>query len=139
MSLYKTFKTDPSLETSGVDLNYGANESGEQIIIRIARAGGANKAYEKALANKIRPIKRQIQTGTVAEATLKEIMREVYAETVILGWEGVEDENGDPLPFTSENAKKLFVDLPDLFSDIQGQAQEIAIFRTDVMDETVKN
>lgn len=139
MSLYKTFKTDENLETAGVNLNYGKNSKGADILIKVARAGGSNKAYSKALTNKTRPIRRQIQTGTMSEEAMQSLIREVYAETVVIGWEGVEGPDGEAIPFSVENVKKVFSDLPDLFADVQSQAQEIAIFRADVMEAVVKN
>jgi len=66
-------------------------------------------------------------------------MAEVYAETVLLGWTGVADENGTPLPFTKENCVKLLTDLPDLFRDIQEQAQRVANFRAADLEADAKN
>jgi len=138
-SLYQTFKTDKNLETAGVDLSYGENSKGEEMLITIARAGGSNKAFQKAMAAKTRPLRRQIETNTASEDVLNKIVVEVYAETVVLGWKGIEDEKGNDLPFSKENVIKLFTDLPDLFTDVRGQAQEISIFRAEIMEGVAKN
>jgi hypothetical protein len=138
-SLYKTFRTDPSFETAGISLNYGENSKGEAIEIRIARAGGANKKYLERMEAKTKPLRRQIQTETVSRAALDAVVREVFAETVVLGWSGVEDENGKPLTFSKEACIKVFTDLPDLFLDIQEQAQKSVLFRAEVMEADAKN
>jgi hypothetical protein len=67
------------------------------------------------------------------------MMRDVYVETVVLGWEGMLDAAGNPLPFNKENALKLFTDLPDLFQDVMEQAGKLALFREDIREDEAKN
>ena len=139
MSLYKSFKTDANLEKSGIELEYGENSKGQPILIRIARAGGANSAYNKRLEVLTKPYRRQIQTETVDNKVLEKIVAQAFAETVVLGWEGVEDEDNNDLPFSVDNVVKLFTDLPDLYKDIQEQAQKTALFRQEILEADSKN
>lgn len=139
MSLYQKFETDRSLEKTGIELDYGPNSKKQPTLIRIARAGGANDAYLKRMESKAKPHRRAIQHETIDKDTLAKIIREVYAETVVLGWSGVEDREGNALEYSVENAVKLFTDLPDLFLDIQEQAQNAALFRVNLRDDDAKN
>lgn len=139
MGLYSNYKTDENLETSGVILSYGENSKGKKIAIKVARAGGSNKAFQRVMAAKTRPYRRQIDQGTLSNETLEGLLREVYADTVILGWENVEDENEKELEFNRENVIKVFKDLPDLFTDVRAGASEAAAFRADILDAVVKN
>lgn len=139
MSLYKSFSTDAAIERNGVILNYGKNSKGADIEIRIARAGGANKRYIERMEAKTKPLRRQIQTDTVDRNTLETLIREVFVETVVIGWSGVEDQDNNEMPFSRENAIKLFTDLPDLFADIQEQAQKSALFRVEIQEADAKN
>jgi hypothetical protein len=139
MSLYNQFKSDDKLEKEGILLQYGENSKKLPICIRIARAGGSNVAFRKRMEIIVKPYRRQLQTETIDEKTLERIIRQVYAETVVLGWENVEDEKGMALPFTVDNCMRLFNDLPDLFLDIQEQAQRAALFRTEVQEVEAKN
>lgn len=139
MSLYKQFKTDDNLERVGILLEYGENSKGKPIAIRIARAGGANSQYTKLIEARVKPYRRQIQNETIERVVVDKLLRQVYAETVVLGWENVEDENGNELPFSTENCAKIFEDLPDLFSDIQEQSQRAALFRQDILEADSKN
>lgn len=139
MSLYSQFKTDGSLEKSGILIEYGQTETGNPICIRIARAGGANKAYEKRMEAEVKPYRRMIQNETIEKALIDRILRKVFAETVVLGWENVEDETGKAIPFSVDNCIKLFEDLPDLFKDIQEQAQRAALFRAEIREGDAKN
>lgn len=139
MSLYKQFQTDKTVEKEGIVLNYGKNSKGEDIEIRIARAGGANVQYAKLLEAKTKPYRRQIQNETLDNEVAEKITKEVYAKAVVLGWTGVEDENGKELEFSFENCMKLFDDLPDLWTDIQQQSTKAALFRADILEQDAKN
>lgn len=63
----------------------------------------------------------------------------MYAESVVLGWEGVTNREGEVLTFNKENAVKLFEDLPDLFEDIVVQAQKAVLFRQNILEAEAGN
>ena len=139
MSLYSQFQTDKSVEKEGVVLEYGMNSKNKPISIRIARAGGANTHYAKLLESKIKPYRRQIQNETLDNAVAEKLTKEVYAQSVVLGWENVEDKEGNELIFNQENFIKLMDDLPDLWSDLQSQANRAALFRAEILEVDTKN
>lgn len=132
-NLKKLFGTDQSLEVSGITLDYG------EIQIRIARAGGANKRYAKVLEKLSRPMRRAIETETITRKASDKILHRVYAETVVLGWEGVKDDDGNEIAFSVEACIKFFEDLPDFFTDIRQQADKSALFRVMELEEDSKN
>ena len=66
-------------------------------------------------------------------------MREVYAETIVLGWDNVQDAEGNDLAFSKENVIKLFTDLPELFEDVQNAASTQALFRQETLEQEAKN
>jgi len=134
MNPYKMFGNDKTLEAEkGIALDYGDFQ------IRVARAGGSNSNFARMLRTKLKPYKRQVDLGTMDDAVAQKILAEVYAESVILGWSGVTDTNGDVLEFNTENAVKLLLDLPDLFTDIQRQAENFTNFRQAELEDEVKN
>lgn len=137
--LYSQFTTDTKLERDGILLEYGTASNGQPITIRIARAGGANAQYLKRMEALVKPYRRQIQTETIDPKVVDKLVRQVYAETVVLGWENVESRDGQPLPYSRDNCLKLFDDLPDLFLDIQEQAQRAALFRTELREADAGN
>lgn len=140
MSLYNRFETDPKLEVSGIWLDYGVSEdNGKPIRILVARAGGANVAYQKRMESKTKAIRKQLSNDFVDLKQIEEITRDVCAETVILGWENVTDSSGKPIQFSPENAKALFKDLPDLFKDIWEECQKAALFRKQLLQKDSKN
>ncbi|MFZ4857906.1 MAG: hypothetical protein ACOYL3_16070 [Desulfuromonadaceae bacterium] len=134
MSLYSMFKTSDRREKEeGVVLDYGTAK------IRIARAGGSNRRYSDLLTKKLRPFKRQLENETMDPDAGTRVMAEVYADTVILGWEGVQNAEGKNLDFNRDNVIKIMTDLPDLFRDIQEQALKMANFREAELDDDRKN
>ena len=139
MNLFKQFKTDENLEISGINLNYGDNSKGKPILIKIARAGGANKKYSKVLAELSRPHRRAIQTETLAPEKSDALLRKAFAKAVVLGWENVEDGDEKAIPYSEEAVEQLFKDLPDLFADVREQANSASLFRADIIETTAKN
>lgn len=143
MSLYEQFKTSTDLETEGVVLDYGSCR------IRVARAGGSNKKFSRVLENKMKPYRRQLQAGTLENDAALGVMREVFAEAIILGWEtkdengawvsGIEGPDGEVLPVTSANVIETFNNLPDLFLDLHEQASQMALFRQDELAAAAGN
>ncbi len=139
MSLYAQFATDKNVEKEGVVLEYGLNSKKKVMSIRIARAGGANTHYAKLLESKIKPYRRQIQNETLDNSVAEKLTKEVYALSVVLGWENIEDKDGNELEFNQTNFIKLMDDLPDLWSDIQSQATRAALFRSEILEADAKN
>lgn len=163
MSMYKTFETNPTLEKSGIILNYG------DFRVTIARAGGANKRYSKVLEARTKPYRRAIQMEAMDNDRAAAIFKRVYAETIILDWEtggytdqdgnfivasvsevpdglehtfkqGIENpEGGDLLPFTVENVEAVLTRLNDLFLDIKEQAEKSVLFRKAIQEAEGKN
>ena len=142
MSMYSTFETDNALEQSGVVVDYGPFR------VTIARAGGSNQPYTKALERAVQPYKRAIATNSLDEETQRKIMYKVYSETVVKNWEvkvgdewrpGIEAPNGETLPFNPENVLLTFNNLPDLFADLQQQAQNQVLYRREIMEDDAKN
>jgi hypothetical protein len=140
MSLYKLFKTDEASEQEGIWLEYADEDGkGPPARIKIARAGGSNAKYMRVLERRYKPVRRQSQLGILDPKVSEEILAQVYAEAVLLGWENVTDPEGKPLPFNVENAVKLLTDLPELFSEIQIQANRMSLFRADLREADAGN
>ena len=139
MNLFKQFATDPQAEKDGIRFEIGVNSQGETIAFQIARAGGQNVRFAKSMESKTKPYKTQIQTGTIDPETAARLMREVFAESVVIGWEGVEDEGGKLLQYSPEAAATLFEQLPELYALLQEQAQNVALYRKEVLDNVAKN
>ena len=123
MSIYDLFAADNKAEIEGVELVYGKAK------VRVARAGGSNTKYLKSLDRHTRGLRKQIQHDQLSNEDGNNIMREVFAESIILGWTGMVGRDGKEIPFSKEACLKLLKELPDLFADIQEQAGKFALYR----------
>ena len=148
MSLRSQFKTSPKLETEGVWLELGNTR------IRLARAGGQNQKYNAAMEKVSKLHRRAIENELLSSEKSLAILRDVYADTVVLDWEtnigtednpnwveGIEPETpgADLLPVTRENIIATFKELPDLFLECKRTAEKMMYFSQSLLDGTVKN
>lgn len=138
-SIYSQFKMDGKLEQEGIWLEYGQLEDGTPIRVKIARAGGGNIAFNKALEKATRPHKKALQHNALDSKVAERIYREVFADTVILDWQGITGQNGEMIPFNRENVLKVLEDLPEFFSDLREQAHAAANYRLDELEGDLKN
>lgn len=132
MNPYELFGTSEQLENNGIEINYGS------FSISIARAGGHNRAFQNRLAELTRQHKRAIANGRLGEEEARKIMLQAFA-SVVVGWEGVTDREGNPMPFNQQNVIKLLADLPDLFEDLKEQATDASLFRQEQLEQEAKN
>lgn len=142
MSLYSQFKTNPDYETKGVEITYG------NFRVVIARAGGSNKKYATTLEAKTKPYRRAVQTGTLANDVGVQLLKETFAEAVVLNWmtqvdgewvQGIEAPDGTIMPFNAANVLKVFMEVNDLFLELQEQATNISLFRDEALEADSKN
>lgn len=142
MSLFNQFETDPQLEKNGIRVEYvtGEEQEGEKpATFIIARAGGANVAYDNMMDQRLKPLRRRLQSDNVSNKELEVITREVVAATVVKGWENVKDKKGNPIEFSVNAAIELFKALPDLYEDIRQQANKASLYRAANLEAAAKN
>lgn len=132
-SPYAMFGTSKDIETKGITLDFG------DFIFHIARAGGSNKKYTKAMERIFKKHRKALQTGTLPPEVQNKLMIEVFAESVVLGWTGVVDAEGNEMPFNKENVVKLFTDLPELFQQVLDDAQNFQLFKEEENNDIAGN
>lgn len=138
MSLRKHFKTDESIEREGVEYLAGGCK------FLLARSGGGNVKYNRMMERLCKPYRKQIQSQTLDDKVSERIAHEVFAATVLLGWEGVtyEDlglEGEGEAPCTMENKLLLFAELPELFRDLQDISGERSAYLMEIREEDAGN
>lgn len=147
MGMYNQFETDRDLEQNGVVLDYG------DFRVTVARPGGANKAFDRAVEARVKPIRRAIQAEAVPKDQIVKIAREAFVETCVKNWEvktgeengqpvytqGIEQRDGTIVPFSKEAVNQAFIALPALAEDIQEQAAKLALWRAAALEDEAKN
>ena len=95
----------------------------------LARAGGQNQAFQNMMDRLMQPHRGQMRVtgGKIDDSIMEEIMRKCFANTVILGWDLV-GEDEQPIPFSPERCEQLLEELPDLFLDLIKVAQDRSNF-----------
>ena len=73
-SLRKQFETDSDYEKKGVLIEY------DDFSFMLARAGGANQAFNKVMRRKSKKHERAIQSGRIKSEVADRIMLETFAE-----------------------------------------------------------
>ena len=141
VDIYKMFGTDENKEQEGIVLNYS-----DIFWLRISRAGGSNEHYKKVLTEKLRPYRRAIQTEAITDEMSAKLLREAAAEGLVLAWGSkkfgdgkMPAKTGEAMDFTVENVVRFFTDLPDIFQDVQEQAQKVSLFRTTEVEADAGN
>lgn len=130
---YKEFETDRDAESEGVwvDLGDGAK-------VKVARFN--NPAHEKAVRRHQKPYKSILNTGRpLPKDVADEITIKTMVETILLGWEGMADRHGDPLPYTPASAERLLRDLPDFRNTVAGLALTAETFRLEALRDAEGN
>lgn len=139
MSLYAAYRTDNTRETQGVRINKGSNEDGTEIVFIVARAANSNVSYKLAQERAFKPHKAAIKGGNLQNSVAEQILLDLFCGHILKGWENVRDENGNDLPFTEANAKKLMQDLPDLYAELDEASKELSQFLQATRESDAKN
>lgn len=130
IDLFKDFAVNEALSQEGVWVPYAGD-----VEFLIARAG--NKNYRKVAQAMYKKNERMLDAKTeAANEKLTEIVIEAMAKGILLGWRGDVQYQGEPLPYSMENCRKLlsherlrdWVDAQakdeDLFAAVQEEEEE---------------
>lgn len=115
-NLYELFETDPTLEEKGVGLKFGPST------FFVRRAGGANRAFDTAFEEKTRAMSSRLQLSALSAEQSDDILREVYFDTVMIGWDGVTNRAGEVLEFNKANFVQVMKDLPVVWRSLRTEA-----------------
>jgi hypothetical protein len=137
MSIWDLYETDMSKETEG--FWYRVNK---KVSVKLARAGGANMSFSKAMEEKTRDHRKRggaFEGNKVDVELATDLMKQAFAETIILDWKGFTSKAGKTVAYSPKAAYEMMVALPDLFNELRDAAGEIANFRIEEIQEDVGN
>jgi hypothetical protein len=127
---FSDFITDPVLEVEGVWRPFGRGS-------RIKLARWENTDYERLFRKKVMKEREVLQADDDLSAeTLKVIIIDVMANTIIKGWENFRI-NGVETPFSIGKAKELLSN-KDFREKVKGMADVIDHYKTQTEKEGVK-
>jgi hypothetical protein len=131
-------------ERDGIWMPYG------DFMVLLARAGGSNKEFGKALRKYGKKFEHLLRLEAVEEEEALAVLRQVYTDTVILDWKvkdneewvrGIHDPSDESniLPFSRENVLRVLTEMPELFDDIQEQSKTTGWYTQKAREEAGKN
>ena len=127
----KLFGTDSTKEQEGV-----VHEMGDGLKMRIARIG--NPKYQKRFQAISKPHRRAIRRGTLADEVAEKLLIQCLSETIVLGWEGLE-ENGKEVPYSLENCIRILTAYPELRNYVNDIANELEGYQAEDDEEGAEN
>ncbi|MDX1429615.1 MAG: hypothetical protein R3282_04970, partial [Rhodothermales bacterium] len=103
--------------------------------IEVKFAGESNRAYYNEVLRRAGSRARQLATR---EVTVKDVVklrdddRELFGKFILVNWDGVEDADGNPVPFTREYAMEFCEKVPyHIFDKIRNWAGQPERFLQD--------
>ncbi len=136
-------KTNESKELEGTWVEYP--DDTYDLKFKVRRTGGKNSEFAETVEAAMRPIRRQFAAGKKDKRLKQKAMEEMvklYSEHIVVGWEGsdIVDEEGNPLPFSSENCFKVLSALPEIMDWVVTAARDADTFREEIdLELEVKN
>ena len=139
--LIRAFQTDKSAETEGkaIVLPGTENEDGTQPTFYVARAHKRNRLYQKQVSRLFKDHQEEMRLGTMDDVVAEEKMTEAFLLGCVKGWDNVQDENGDVMPFSIENARVVFDALPELLEALQDKSTNLETYRMATREDSAKN
>lgn len=141
-SLKSLYGTNPQLERDGVWIE---NFPTTGMRIKLARAGTTNPRFRTILERLTKPHRRAIVNETIDPELSQDLMMQVYAQAVIVGWEGIpvpvelHSAQEECVPYSPEAALRLLRSYPDLYNDIQELAGKLTTFQQTVREDAAGN
>ena len=130
-NLRSLYKTDQTKEEEGVWIDFGNG-----IKLRIARLG--NPKYNAYLRRIGKPHQMSIRNGSASQATVEDLTIRAIAKHVLLGWEGV-DEDNELVPYTEEKALEYLRTMRDFYQQVLELSSDANQFREEELKEEEGN
>lgn len=140
---YGDFTTDEEATSKGIMIDYGAFR------VRVALVDDTNKAFSKLKSTLFKPLQHKIETKTVSDEEVMEVLQKAFASKGILSWEvkgddgnfvtGIQLPSGEIAEVTTANILAVFTERSRVFKDLYKQASDYTLFRKAELDDERKN
>jgi hypothetical protein len=133
-NLKKQFATNVEKEMSGVWVDLA-----EGVRLRIARWNNPQQVVRTLELQ--RPYWKQHNRRSPDIKKQAEILTQVIAETVLVGWDNVTDDAGNAVPYSREKALEYLSDpaMHDFREFVVNEAQDQAKYRDEDLEDAAKN
>jgi hypothetical protein len=136
-SLDKIYQNDPEKSSEGIPIDVGMNDDGTSITMYVAET---NANTNKKFAKVTRKYERALQAARKNTERRKQLWAKIVAESVLVRWENVMQDDGTQLQPTVENKITVLLEYEDLMTEILAVANDKANYMPEeVIQETEKN
>lgn len=97
-----------------------------------------SKRYQRILQDKQAPYRAQIRRGTLPDETREELATEAMAEAILVDWKNVK-ENGQDVPYSVAEAKRLLAAYPRFAALVAEFAMNEAAFQAELDEEGIES
>ena len=132
MDIKKKFGVDKNKVLNGVPIKIDID--GTTIVV----ARSNNDKYKKVFSAKIRDRGTELRTTVLSNEEIEKLQIEAEAETVLVGWKGIQ-EAGVDVPYTIPTAIKMLTDYPDFHELVLEQASRLENFLEQQEGQIEKN
>lgn len=126
------FQSDTKREKEGV-----WHSLDETTRIKVARMG--NPRFTRAFRRIIGPYEVQIDTGRLDPDKAETLWAEVFAESILVDWEGFTDDEGNPIPYSKAEAQKALTAMRNLRDLVRSLSEKAEVFRAAQLDEDAEH
>lgn len=108
--------------------------------LKIARLG--NPRYSAKMRKLGRDLPRLAKRAVLEDKTLDQIeehTRHAYAETILLDWSGLCDDDGIEIKYTPQKSYEFLTEFNNLYLDVQEMAGDAEVFRETQTEGAEKN
>lgn len=134
MACIENIKTDLQKEDKGVWLDF-------ELGIRLKIARARNSAYRELMRELTEPYRKDIREDGIKLEVLEDLLRQVRAKTILLGWENIEDKAENPIEYSPEQALAFFNDpeLRDFYTFVVMASENMENFKKELIEDSEKN
>jgi hypothetical protein len=125
-------KVDAKKESEGVWVDVAEG-------LRLLVASGDSQAYRKYRNKLLKPYLHRVRSRTMSVEDMEKVTRQAMARHVLLGWENLDDDEGNPIPYSREKALEILTESREVFNIVGDFANDQAMFRADLQEDAGKN
>jgi hypothetical protein len=126
-------KIDKDKQLDGVWCDTGL----DGLRLLVARQG--NTRYREYIAQNSKELQIQARHNAIDVRKVDNINKDAAARHILLGWENLQNDDGTPIPYSSEKARELFDIAPDLYDITMSFAQDMNMFLADAQKDAAGN
>lgn len=127
--IYGAFGTDKKAEAEGRWVDFPANDDGTIPRVKLARMSANNPKFQARAEAVARDLQLDISLDLLTNEKARKPMLDLFDETIILGWENIQDAEGKNIP--RERARQCLEDVPDFYAALIEYAKAITTFRAE--------